>query len=177
MAIGLAMPAGSWAVRQDASRTVDRMLAMLDVGLNPVSLTMKPDGGEIFVSNGAAGSISEIATQTNEVGATTMIGNRPAGGVVSRDNSTLFVANSGDDAIGLYSIDDGKLVSSLHTGSSPGALAFSADEHLLLALDKGSGDVSVIRTQSKLGPSLFTILPAGGSPSAIVTKVVGRGKG
>ena len=177
MAIDLAMPGDSWAVKQDSSRTADRMLTMLEVGLHPVFLTMKPDGGEIFVSNGAAGSVSEIATQTNEVGATSMIGNRPAAGIVSRDNSTLFVANSGDDAIGLYSIDDGKLVSSLHTGSAPGALAFSADEHLLLALDTKSGDVSVIRTQSRLGPSLFTILPAGMSPVAIVTKVIeGTGK-
>ena len=175
MAIDLAMAAGSWAVRQDAGRAVDRMVAMLDVGRNPVYLTMKPDGGEIFVSNGGAGSLSEIATQTNEVGGTSMIGNGPSAGIVSRDGSTLFVANSGDDAIGLYSIDDGKLVSSLHTGSGPGAMAFSADEHLLLALDTRSGDVSVVRTQSRLGPSLFTILPAGMSPVAIVTKVIGGG--
>ena len=176
MAIDLAMPADSWAVKQDSGRRADRLMAMMDVGLNPVFLTMKPDGGEIFVSNGAAGSLSEIATQTNEVGGTSMIGNHPAAGIVSKDNSTLFVANSGDDAIGLYSIDDGKLVSSLHTGSAPGALAFSADEHLLLALDTKSGDVSVIRTQSRLGPSLFTILPAGMGPVAIVTKVIGQGK-
>ena len=176
MAIGLAAAAGTWAARQDASLMTDRMLTMLDVGVNPTYLALKPDGGEIFVANSAAGSVSEVATETNEVGETTMIGNGPVAGMVSRDNSTLFVANSGDDAIGLYSIDDGKLVSSLHTGSGPGAMAFSADEHLLLAVDTRSGDVSVVRTQGRLGPNLFTILPAGSGPAAIVTKVVGRGK-
>jgi hypothetical protein len=30
----------------------------------------------------------------------------------------------------------------------------------------------VIRTVSKLGPALFTILPAGGSPVAIVVKAM-----
>ncbi len=171
MALNLAAAAGSWAARQDGSLTTDRMLALLDVGANPVSLALKPDGGEIFVANGGSGSVSEIATTTNDVGSTSMIGNHPVRGLVSRDN-TLYVANLGDDSIGLYSVDEGKIVSSLHTGAGPEAMSFSADEHLLLALDTRAGDVSVIRTQGRLGPNLFTILPAGSKPSAIVTKVV-----
>ena len=47
----------------------------------------------------------------------------------------------------------------MNTGHAPDALAFSADQHLLLAADAKSGDVSVIRTQDKNGPALFTILP------------------
>lgn len=171
MALNLAAAPASWAARQDASLTTDRMLALLDVGVNPADLALKPDGGEIFVANAGSGSVSEIATQTNDVGSTSMIGNHPTRAIVSRDN-TLYVANLGDDSIGLYSVDEGKIVSSLHTGSGPEAMAFSADEHLLLALDTHAGDVSVIRTQGRLGPNLFTILPAGTRPTAIVTKVV-----
>jgi 6-phosphogluconolactonase (cycloisomerase 2 family) len=109
------------------------------------------------------------------VGGTYTIGSKPVRGVVSRDNSTLWVSNFGADSIGIYSIDDGRLAGSVHTGSGPDALAFSADEHLLLAADAHSGDVAVIRTEGKVGPTLFTILPAGGSPSAIVVKAI-RGK-
>ena len=100
------------------------------------------------------------------------IGSKPVHGIVSSDNSTLWVANFGADLISIYSIDDGKLVATVHTGSAPDALAFSADEHLLLATDARSGDVSVIRTQGKQGPALFTILPAGGSPNAIAVKAI-----
>ena len=51
------------------------------------------------------------------------------------------------------------------------ALAFSKDEHLLLAADAHSGDVAVIRTESSQGrPALFTILPAGISPNSIAVK-------
>jgi hypothetical protein len=64
------------------------------------------------------------------------------------------------------------LAGSVHTGSAPDALAFSADQHLLLAADARSGDVSVIRTKGKQGPALFTMLPAGGSPAAIVVKAM-----
>jgi YVTN family beta-propeller protein len=174
MAISLAAAPGSWAARQDPTLLTDHLLTFLDVGEQPRQLAMKPDGGEIFVSNSGSDSISEIATWTNEVGGTYTIGSRPVDGIVSRDNSTLWVSNSGADSIGIYSIDDGKLAGSLHTGSGPGALAFSADDHLLLAADAHSGDVTVIRTQGKDGPALFTILPAGGSPNAIVTKVVSR---
>ena len=170
MAISLAAAPGSWAARQDPAALHDHMLALLDVGKTPVSLAMKPDGGEIFVTNFNSDSVSEIATFTNEVGWTTAIGNKPLHGIVSRDNSTLWVSNFGADSISLYSIDDGRVAASVHTGSAPDALAFSADEHLLLATDAHSGDVSVLRTQDKTGPTLFTILPAGSSPNDVVTK-------
>ena len=170
MAIGLAVAPG--AARQNPALITDRMLALLDVGKTPVHLAMKPDGGEIFVSNSGSNSISEIATQNNEVGGTYMIGSRPVRGVVSIDNSQLWVANFGADSIALYSIDDGRLVGGIRTGSAPDALAFSEDEHLLLAADAHSGDVAVIRTAGKDGPALFTVLPAGSSPNAIAVKAI-----
>ncbi len=171
MAVSLAAAPDSWAAKQDSGLLTDHVLALLDVGVNPTFLALKPDGGEIFVSNSGSDSISEISTQTNEVGSTYAIGNHPTRGIVSGDNGALWVSNSGADSISLYSIDDGKFLSSLHTGSSPAALAFSADEHLLLAADTRSGDVALIRTTgSKFGPALLTILPAGGAPSAIVTR-------
>jgi sugar lactone lactonase YvrE len=62
---------------------------------------------------------------------------------------------------------------SVRTGSAPDALAFSKDEHLLLAADAHSGDVAVVRTESNEGrPALFTILPAGISPNAIAVKAI-----
>lgn len=172
MAISLAAEPGSWPARQDPAATSDHLLALLDVGTTPVDLAMKPDGGEIFVSNFGSDSISEISTWTNEVGGTYLIGSKPTHGIVTRDNSTLWVSNFGSDLISIYSIDDGQLVTTVHTGSGPDALAFSADEHLLLAADAHSGDVAVIRTQGKQGAALFTILPAGVSPNAIAVKAI-----
>ena len=172
MAVSLAAAPGSWSAKKDPSLSSDHMLALLDVGTTPVHLAMKPDGGEIFVSNYGSDTVSEIATGTSEVGTTFPIGNHPMEGIVGADNSTLWVANFGADSIGIYSIDDGHLAGSVHTGSAPSALAFSADEHLLLATDAHSGDVAVIRTQGNPGPALFTILPAGSSPNAIAIKAL-----
>jgi len=172
MAIWLAAAPDSWPAKQDASLTQDHLLALLDVGNNPTNLTLKPDGGEAFASNRDSDSISEILTQTNEVGSTYSIGNHPAHGVVSGDNGALWVSNAGGQAISLYSIADGKFLSSIRTGMAPDAIALSDPEQMLLVADTGSGDVAVIRTSSKLGPALFTILPAGGSPVAIVVKAM-----
>jgi YVTN family beta-propeller protein len=172
MALNLAAEAGSWAAKQNPALKTDFLLTFLDVGETPVHLAMKPDGGEIFVSNYGSDSISEIATGTNEVGGTYTIGSRPVRAIVSRDNGTLWVANFGADSIALYSIDDGRLAWSVRTGSAPDALAFSEDEHLLLAADAHSGDVAVIRTGGNSLPALFTILPAGLSPNSIAVKAI-----
>jgi YVTN family beta-propeller protein len=172
MAVGIAAAPGSWAAKQNPSLTSDHMLTLLDVGRTPIHLAMKPDGGEIFVSNYDSDSVSEIDTSMNEVGTTFPIGSKPVYGIVSRDNSTLWVSNFAADSISIYSIDDGRLMGSVHTGAAPEVLAFSVDEHLLLATDAHSGDVAVIRTQGNQGPVLFTILPAGSSPNAIVVKAI-----
>jgi YVTN family beta-propeller protein len=172
MAIDLAVAAGSEEAKRNQVLMTDRLLALLDVGKTPVHLAMKPDGGEIFVSNYGSDSISEIATGNNEVGGTYTIGSKPVMGVVSGDNGRLWVANSGADSVALYSIDDGRLALSVRTGAAPDALAFSEDEHLLLAADAHSGDVAVIRTEGKAGPVMFTILPTGVSPNAIAVKAI-----
>ena len=91
MAIWLAVLPDSWPGKQDASLQQDHLLARLDVGNTPTHLALKPDGGEIFVTNFGSDSISEINTSTNEVGGTYIIGSKPSRAVISRDNSSLWV--------------------------------------------------------------------------------------
>jgi len=154
----------------------DRLLDLLDVGPEPIHLALKPDGGEIFVSNFGSDTISEIATNNNEVGWSYMIGQHPWGGVVSADNSTLWVSNSGDNTVAAYSIDDGKRENTVQVGDGPGPLALSSDGFLLLAVDTLSGDVSVLRTLNytpkgqPITGSLFTVLAAGREPNAVAVK-------
>lgn len=170
MAIWLAAAPDSWRGKQDASLQHDQLLTLLDVGDTPTHLAIKPDGGEVFSTNFGSDSISEISTWTNEVLSTYIIGAKPSRAIISRDDSTLWATNFGADSASLYSIDDGRMELGVRTGSRPDALAFSADEHLLLVADYGSADVAVIRTQSKNGPSLVTLLPAGNQPNDLVTK-------
>ena len=148
----------------------DHLLARLRVGKGPVHLALKPDGGELFVSNFGSSSMTEISTFTNEVGGTYMIGTEPSEGLVSADNAALWIADAGADSVSLYSIDEGRMTSSVHTGPEPRAMALSVEQPLLLVADAKSGDVAVIRTKGTNGPELFTMLPAGAKPNSIAIK-------
>jgi YVTN family beta-propeller protein len=141
-------------------------LTLLDVGQTPIHLALPPDGGEIFVSNYDSDTISEISTQTNEVGGAYLVGPHPSHGVATADNSLLYFSNFSTGRVGTYSIDDGKLGDSVRVGEGPDALAFSAEGHLLFVADSVSGDIAVIRTNVP-HPWLLTLFPAGRRPSGI----------
>jgi YVTN family beta-propeller protein len=145
----------------------DRLEALLDVGQAPQRLALKPDGGETFVLNSLSDSVSEVYNNTDEVGDTYMIGDKPMGGLVSGDNSLLYVANFNSQYVTVYSIEDGKRVGWIHVGDGPSALALSAAGHLLFVVDARSGDVAVVRTGSW---KLFTLLSTGHNPNAIAMK-------
>ncbi len=170
MVVWLGASPGSWLGKLDPGLQQDHMLTLLDVGKTPTHLTLEHSGDEIFTTNFDSDSISEIRTWTNEVLGTYVIGAKPARAAVSKNDSDLWITNFGADSASLYSIDDGRTEASVRTGSRPDALAFSADEHLLLVADSGAADIAVIRTVSKDGPTLFTMLPGGAHPNDVVVK-------
>ena len=170
LSISLATAPGTWAAKQDPGSMQDHLMARLRVGRMPGHLSVKPDGGELFVSNAGSGSISEISTFTNEVGGTYPIGTQPANGIISDDNASLWVSNAGADSVSLYAIDEGRMSMSVHTGPQPAAMALSPGQPVLLVADSGGSDVAVIRTRDTNGPDLFTMLPVGTHPNAIAIK-------
>ncbi len=145
----------------------DQLQTLMDVGRGPVALVLKPDSGEVFSVNSLSDSVSEMITNSNDVVGAHMMGDDPDCGLVSRDNSLLYVGDFLSQNLIVYSISDGRRVGSIHVGDGPSALAFSGNSYLLFAVDSTSGDVAVIRTSSQ---SLFTLLPTGRDPNAIVDK-------
>ena len=129
--------------------------------------SLKIRGGEVFVVNSASDSISEVITGTNDVQGAYMMGNNPVRGLVSRDNSLLYVANQRSQNVISYAINDGRRAGWVRVGEGPSAMAFSAAGHLLFVVDTRSGDVALVRTANM---GLFTLLPAGRAPNAIVDK-------
>lgn len=153
---------------EDHPAAPDRLETLMDVGQGPVNLALKPDGGELFVSNSLSDTISEVVTNTNDVGGAYTIGDGPVDGLVSRDNALLYVANLRSQYVTIYSVEDGMRVGSVRVGDGPAALAFSANSYLLFVVDSRSGDVAVVRTPAP--PSLVTLLPTGRDPNAIAVK-------
>jgi DNA-binding beta-propeller fold protein YncE len=154
----------------------DRVLALIDVGHTPVSLTMKPDGGELIVCNFDANSISIVETGNDEVGSSQEVGQHPSKGVVTLDSSRLYVSNFGSNSVAVYDIDMGRRIWTIAVGSRPDSLALTPDQNYLLVADTESGDVTVIqkrkprRTLETSEYSLMTLIPVGMQPNAIVIK-------
>jgi YVTN family beta-propeller protein len=167
---------------QSGNQKSDRLMALLDVGRTPVSLTLKPDGGELIVCNFDSDSISIIETGNDEVGNSLEIGQHPSRGVVTHDNSRLYATNFGSNSVAVYDIDMGRRIYTLTVGSRPDGLALTPDENYLLVLDTQSGDVTVIqkrkprRTLETSEYSLLTLIPVGVQPNAIVVKAFMAGK-
>jgi YVTN family beta-propeller protein len=146
----------------------DRLESFLDVGRAPAHLALKPDGGEVFVSNSLSDSVSEIDASKDDVSGAYLMGDDPVRGLVSSNNSLLYVANFHSQYVTAYAIDDGRRLSpSIHVGDGPVAMAFSSSGLLILVVDNRSADVAVVRTATR---SLFTILPTGRAPNAIAVK-------
>jgi len=166
------------ALAQQHPYEPDQLQTLMDVGRAPMNLALKPDGGEIFVSNSLSDSVSEVVTNSNDVLDAILIGERPVFGLVSPDNSLLYVGNSRSQYVGIYSIDDGRRIASARVGDGPSALALSAAGNLLFAVDSRSGDIAVVRTAAiSPGPTasvaaipMSTLIPAGLNPNAIVDK-------
>jgi YVTN family beta-propeller protein len=152
---------------QQGSAQPDRLAAFMDVGRAPVQLALKPDGGELFVSNSGSNTISEVYTNTDDVAGAYLMGDGPIRGLVSRDNRLVYEANFRSQYVTIYSIDDGKRLMSIHVGDGPSAMAFSTAGNLLFVVDNRSSDVAVIRTGTQ---ALFTLVPTGRGPNAIAVK-------
>ncbi len=160
---------------EEPQQNSDRLLTLLDVGKTPMHLALKPDGGEIFVSNFGSDSVSEVLTGNNEVSSTHLLGPGPVRSIVSDDNSLLYVSNFNGNSVSIYAIDDGKLLQAVPVGTRPDALALTPSQQYLLVVDSGSGDVSVVRNDGDVKPPrksfiLFTMVPVGLDPRQIVVK-------
>jgi len=152
-----------------------KLLTLLDVGATPVHLALKPDGGEMFVSNFGSDSVSTIETGNNEVGNTQPMGGNPVRGLVSADNSLLYESNFGSDSVSVYSIQNGKFLKSIPVGSKPDALALqparNGKQYFLLVADSKSNDVAVVFINpDKPVWGLFTMIPVGVEPRQMAIK-------
>lgn len=144
------------------------LLTYLRLGPNPQSMLLKPDGGELYISN-ADGTVSVVDTSTNEVSDTMAAGLGAGAMAVDAGGNYLYVANGAAGTVSVISLADHRTQAVIHVGSQPQRLVLNPSGLLLFAADRGSDDVAVMR--SSLDPaspnSLLALLPAPGAPDFI----------
>ena len=140
-------------------------------------MILKPDGGELYVISPESHGLQVINTETHEVGDFVVIGDTPTRGVLSVDAGILYVSDATANRVTAVDINNRRVIRTINgrellisAGQTPDAIRFDPEENLLLVVNKGSSDLSVIR--ARLGDqSLLTMIPVGDRPQELAVKL------
>ena len=102
-----------------------RKITEIPVGQEPYCVAVDPRGGNIFVTNGADGTVSVISPATLRVIRTITVGTEPRGCALTPDGERLFVANhtAGTVSIINASIRSPRVIDTVNVGGNPFAIA------------------------------------------------------
>lgn len=143
------------------------ILAYLPVGDHPQHMILKPDGGELYVSD-AGGTVTVLDTSTGVVSATLAAGLGADAMAVTPDGSLLLVANAASGTLSATNLATRKPAAFLRLGMQPRALALAPGGYLFAA-DSGSNDLAVVRLGSDANHpyALMTLLPTVPAPARL----------
>lgn len=119
------------------------------VGLEPVSLALRPGSQEVWVVNHLSDSVSIVDTAEMKLLATLEVGDEPTDVVFA--SGRAFVSLSGkEDRVVVYDVETRQRIASLEIfGDDPRALAVSSDglRIALVVLESGNGTTTVHQSQ------------------------------
>ena len=162
-----------------------RLVVNLPLPMEPASFCFTRDGGQLFVSGPGLDAVSIVYPYYTEVAETILAGRGPESMAVPDGPSPdaalpyLFVANPPAAAVTVLDVDTRKLVAVVGVGADPGQILFTPDGVYALVLNRGSGDLAIMRINSlrteadgttrRNNPSpLFALIPVGSRPVGAV---------
>jgi YVTN family beta-propeller protein len=101
----------------------------LPAGSRPMKVKVAPDNKRVYVSDGRAGTVSVIDTQTYAVLGTVKVGTRPWGIVLSPDGKYLFSANGPSNDVSVVDLATNKEVTRVKAGEGPWGLTIVPRGH------------------------------------------------
>ncbi|MGH8565100.1 MAG: hypothetical protein ACREXW_13860 [Gammaproteobacteria bacterium] len=99
-----------------------RKIAEIPVGQEPHCVAVDPRGGDIFVTNGADGTVSAISPATRRV-RTIPVGTEPRGCALTPDGERLFVANHTAGTVSIINTSRRRVIGTVNVGGNPFAIA------------------------------------------------------
>ena len=90
-------------------------------------MAVDPRGGDIFVTNGADGTVSVISPATRRVIRTIRVGTEPRGCAMTPDGERLFVANHTAGTVSVIDTGRRRVVDTVTLGGRPFAIAVTDD--------------------------------------------------
>jgi YVTN family beta-propeller protein len=95
----------------------------LPPGSRPMSVKVASNGRKVYVSNGRAGTVSVLDSETYELLNTIKVGVRPWGIALSPDGKFLYAANGPSNDVSVVDLNANKEIARVKAGSSPWAVA------------------------------------------------------
>ena len=94
----------------------------LATGSRPMRVRVSTDNSKVYVSDGRAGTVTVLDSQTYAVQATIKVGTRPWGIVLSPDGKYLFSANGPSNDVSVVDLATNKEITRIKAGQSPWGL-------------------------------------------------------
>ena len=91
-------------------------------------------------------------------------------GILSPESGLLYVCDAVADRITPVLINNRRVLRPIQVGQQPMALRFTPGGRLLLVLNQGSDDLSVVGMRTGAG-SLLTMIPVGHQPRELVVQL------
>ena len=132
------------------------------------------------MAGAGADAIAVVYPYRTEVAETILAGHQPAAmaSATTKDYDFLFVANSTGD-VTIVNLESRKMAAVIAVGKDPGYVVVTPDQAYALVLNRGSGDMAVIRMKSLIkkrsrsAPKpLFTMVPVGSRPVSAAVRAV-----
>jgi DNA-binding beta-propeller fold protein YncE len=149
----------------------------LPLPVEPRHWTMKPDGGQLFLSGPGMDAVVVVYVYETEIAETLLAGRAPGTLAAIDAPAYLMAANPETNSVTILDLEnDGRLVASVQVGQSPGTIVLTPEmpgqDRYALVLNEQSGDLAVIRMKSlpqdaeqrRRPAPLFTLIPVGERP-------------
>ena len=161
--------------------------ATVAVGTSPAGVAVSPDGGNLYVTNSTANTLSVINTSTNTLTATVPVGRGPVGVAVS-PNGTVYTTNVLDGTVSVFSGGSGisQTISvpgcgGCNGGPGPEAVTFSSNGRYAFVAkvppnSSRYGTVSVIDTLNSAVITGIAVGPVGTYPQAVAYSYTNTGE-
>jgi YVTN family beta-propeller protein len=101
----------------------------LPAGSRPMKVKVSVDGTKVYISDGRAGTVSVMDTQTYAVLNTIKVGARPWGLALSPDGKYLFSANGPSNDVSVVDLATNKEVSRIKAGEGPWGITIVPRTH------------------------------------------------
>lgn len=147
------------------------VLAIVQVGLNPIGIVSPPKTNKLYVSNEDSNSVSVVSKASLSVVGTIQLapGSKPHHINFSPDGQFVYVAEFGSNKIAVISTETDTLVAEFVTNplptARPHAVWISQDNKTIYVANAGANEIAALDAES--GAILWS-LPVGANPSEVL---------